>query len=802
MDIIKQEYIAKTKIILPLRGMTIFPNVPTHFDVGRGKSIKGIELAMERGEDVFLITQRNLSTEEPAAVDLYTVGVIVKIKQILKIRENIFRILVEGKSRGMLVGEVTCGEYFSASVLQIPDDAPHAATKRDKALIRNLRDLFVSYAEVAPKMSNEMMMSVLECEKVGYMADIVAQEVALDYGDKQEILEELNPRRRIALLIKKLSSEIEIVKLEEEIDRKTRAKMDRGQREFYLREQQRIILNELGDDEDMASEVQKYIEKICMLGLLPENEEKLIREVSRLGKLQPMSPESGVIRSYIDTCLELPWNKKSKENGNIKKAETILNLQHYGLEKVKERILELFAVKLMAGNIKGQIICLVGPPGVGKTSIARSIAQSLGRNYARLSLGGVRDEADIRGHRKTYIGAMPGRIIAALKQAGAKNALILVDEIDKMGTDMRGDPAAALLEVFDTEQNFEFRDHYIELPFDLSDVLFVTTANSLDTVPRPLLDRMEIIEISGYTDEEKLNIAKKHLVPKQLEKHGLCRKQLKISDSAIKKIIRGYTREAGVRTFERELAHLCRKVDKKIITDGAKSVSVMPDNVSDFLGNAKFKEDVYSNKSECGVVNGLAWTSVGGEILEVEALVMEGTGKLSLTGNLGDVMKESAQAAISYIRSHAADLNLAHDWNTKTDIHIHFPEGAIPKDGPSAGITTATALVSALTNTLMPQDIAMTGEVTIRGRVLPIGGLREKTMAAYRAGMKAVIIPFDNESDLQDIDPTVAKNITFHTAKTMDDVLHHALGLTFSKIPQNNKIPEESHNISAINFAQ
>lgn len=796
------QYAIETKIVMPLRGVTLFPGILCHFDVGRDASIKGAELAMERGEDLFIVTQSEMYEDEPTTDDLYSIGVVAKVRQILKLQNNSYRVLVETISRARLAGELVSGEHFSAPVETLPEEVDPEHTNRDVALLRSLREVFQEYNEFVPRMPKDVPLTVMTSERIAHLTDFVGHYAPLENVDQQSLLEQLDPRKRLLELIKILVNETKILKIEAEIAVKTHAQMERNQRDYFLREQIKIIGDELGEEEDTAAESQRYISKITQLQLDEKSEEKLVKEATRLARLQSYSPESGVIRAYLDACIELPWNKTSKENTNIKRAETILNTQHYGLEKVKERILELFAVKMMSGNIKGQILCLVGPPGVGKTSVARSIAQSLGRNYARLSLGGVRDEADIRGHRKTYIGAMPGRIISALNQAGTKNSLILIDEIDKLASDMRGDPSAALLEVFDTEQNVEFRDHYIELPFDLSDVLFIATANTLDTIPRPLLDRMEIIELPGYTDEEKLQIAKKHLLPKQLKKHGLTAAKLKISDAAIKKVIRGYTREAGVRTLEREIAHLCRKVDKKMISESIGSVSIKPENITEYLGIIKYKGEIYSDKSECGVVNGLAWTSVGGEILEVEANTFVGTGKLTLTGNLGDVMKESAQAAISYIRANTDALNIPNDFHSKTDIHIHFPEGAVPKDGPSAGVTTATAIVSALTKIPMPRDIAMTGEVTIRGRVLPIGGLREKTMAAYRAGIKTVIVPFENEADLQEIDSVVAKAITFHTAKTMDDVLLHALGIKAPKVITNIAHIEIPNHRAAVNYVQ
>lgn len=790
------------KLMLPLRGLAIFPGMVSHFDVGRPKSVKALELAMSRREDVFLIAQKDVKVEEPRRDDLYDIGVVAKIKQILKIHGDVFRVLVEGVCRARL-HEVTAVEpYFSVTVERLAADEPIKPTKRDEAMIRNLQDLFIEYADLAPKMNSDVVLNVMESSDIGYLSDYVAQNSALKYTDKQEVLEQLNPRRRIALLIKKMAAEVDILKIEDEIQNKVRSQMDQNQRDYYLREQIKVINEELGEDEDVAAESQRYAERILSLKLPEELEKKMLKEASRLARLQSFSPESGVVRTWLDTCLDLPWNTTTKENTSLKKAETILNNQHYGLDKVKERILELFAVKQKAGGIKGQILCLVGPPGVGKTSVAHSIAEALGRNYARLSLGGVRDEADIRGHRKTYIGAMPGRIITALQQAGSRNALILVDEIDKLASDFRGDPAAALLEVFDTEQNHAFRDHFIELPFDLTDILFITTANTLDTIPRPLLDRMEIIELPGYTEEEKVQIAKRHLVPKQQKKHGLAPAELKISDAALHKIITGYTREAGVRTLERQLAHICRKADKMLISDKKKSVSVTPANLGDFLGVVKYKDEVHSERSECGVVNGLAWTSVGGEILEVEVNVLEGSGKLELTGNLGDVMKESAKAAISYIRSRADVLGIPQDFYKTKDIHIHFPEGAVPKDGPSAGITTCTALVSALTEIPMPQDIAMTGEITIRGRVLPIGGLREKTMAAYRARMKTVIVPHENEPDISEVDAVVAKTLHFVYAKHMDDVLDCALGIRTAPEGEPRALPCPAEKNTALPLRQ
>jgi len=764
-------------LMLPLRGMVIFPGMVSHFDVGRAKSVKALELAMSRREPIFLVSQIDGAVEDPEREDLYEIGAVGRIKQILKIHGDVFRVLVEGVCRARMVEMESAEPYYAVTVEPLEERAPDKPTKRDEAMIRSLRELFVDYVDLSPKINSDVALNVTDDPEMGFLCDYITRYANLKYPEKQEVLEQLDVRRRMALVAKKLTREVEILRLEEEIQTKVRSQMDQNQRDYYLREQMKAINEELGEAEDGATESQRYIERICQLNLPEEIEKKMVKEANRLARLQPSSPESGVVRTWLDTCLELPWNTFTKENNSLKKAEQILNSQHYGLEKVKERILEFFAVKEKTGGVKGQILCLSGPPGVGKTSVARSVAEAMGRNYARLSLGGVRDEADIRGHRKTYIGAMPGRIITALQQAGSRNALILVDEIDKLASDFRGDPASALLEVFDTEQNHAFRDHFIELPFDLTDILFITTANNLDSIPRPLLDRMEVIELPGYTEEEKVQIAKRHLIPKQQKKHGLTAAELKISEAALRKIISGYTREAGVRTLERQIARLCRKADRALLEQKKKSVSVTPANLTEFLGVARYKDDVHSQRSQCGVVNGLAWTSVGGEILEVEVNVLEGSGKLELTGNLGDVMKESAKAAISYIRSRADALGIPQDFHQKKDIHIHFPEGAVPKDGPSAGITTCTALVSALTEIPMPQDIAMTGEVTIRGRVLPIGGLREKTMAAYRARMKTVIVPAENQPDISEIDKTVAEKLRFVYAESMDDVLENALGL-------------------------
>ena len=666
--------------------------------------------------------------------------------------------------------------YLAARVEELPAEQPVRRSARTEALIRQTYELFESFIELAPKMTPDILLSVLSSEDPGYIADYIAQNLPMRTGDKQAILEELRPVRRLERLCQSLRREVEILEMEQELQGKVREQLTRSQRDYVLREQMKVIQQELGEDGAGGdSELAEYRQRIAGAKLPREVAEKLNKEVGRLEKQPFGSAEASVIRGYLDTVLELPWGKKTKERVDVAAARKVLDADHFGLDKVKERILEFLAVKQLAPQLRGQILCLVGPPGVGKTSIAMSMARAVNRKLARISLGGVHDEAEIRGHRKTYVGAMPGRIIAAVRQAGTCNPLLLLDEIDKLGNDQRGDPASALLEVLDAEQNSTFRDHYLEVPFDLSDVLFITTANTLDTIPRPLLDRMEVIELTSYTDEEKLQIAKRHLLPRERKRHGLRAGQLKLTDDAIREVIRGYTRESGVRILERRLAALCRKAAMRVVSDGVKSVHVTGDNVEEYLGVRRYHPERLPRTEQVGVVNGLAWTSVGGEILEVEAAVVPGTGKVELTGNLGDVMKESAHAALSYIRGRAAALGLPEDFYQKKDIHVHFPEGAVPKDGPSAGIAITTAMVSALTGAPVRREIAMTGEVTLRGRVLPIGGLKEKTMAAYRSGIKTVFLPADNLPDLEDIDPTVRAALRFVPVEQVDTVLAEAL---------------------------
>ncbi len=763
--------------VLPLRGLTAFPRMMLNFDVGRDKSIKSLEEAMAKNQNIFLVAQREIRTDNPTADDIYTIGTVAKIKQVLKFPANNIRVLVEGVYRAEIRGIHQTDPFIIAEVSELSIPKARENSVKCEALMRSTQELFAEYIEYAPKLTHDVMLNVVSAETMGDLADYIAQSIPTKFVNKQAVLEELHPYRRLSLVNKLLSRELEIFKVEHNIAGKVQEQMDKNQRDYYLREQIKAIHDELGEDDDVEYEYESYIKKIDSLSLSDEVSEKLYKEAARLRKMQYNSPESAVVRTYLDTVLELPWNKSTNDKLGIAAAKKILDRDHYGMEKVKERILEFLAVKQLAPDIKGQIICLVGPPGVGKTSIGKSIAKAMGRKFARLSLGGVRDEADIRGHRKTYIGAMPGRIMNAVKTAGANNALILLDEIDKMSSDFRGDPSAAMLEVLDSEQNVAFRDHYLEIPFDLSDILFVTTANTTSTIPLPLLDRMEVIELTSYTTEDKFHIAKNHLIKKQMKRHGLSRAMLKIDDGAIYKIISAYTREAGVRTLEREIGTLMRRVAKKIVSDASVKIRITEKNVSEYLGVEKYREDKLSDGREAGVVNGLAWTAVGGELLEVEVNAVDGTGKLEITGNLGTVMNESAKAALTYVRSRTVKYGIAPDFYKTRDIHIHFPEGAIPKDGPSAGITIATALVSALTGVPAHADVAMTGEISIRGRVLPIGGLKEKTMAAYRQGIKNVIIPAENVKDLEDIDPTVRAALNFYPVAHADEVIGRAIAL-------------------------
>ena len=769
---------AETVIIpvLALRGLTVFPQLALHFDVGRSASIQALEEAMGENREIFLVTQRDLTVENPSQRDLYAIGTVADVKQILRLPENGVRVMVEGRRRGRLVRLVSSEPYITAEVEYLPESTSSKGNSpRTEAAIRQIYNQMERYTELSDRVPPEIYLRLLASDDPGYIADYAAQNLPLRVEDKQSVLEELRPARRLDRLCRILGREVEILEVESELAAQIHEQIAASQRSYFLREQLRVIQRELGESEDDNDEITDYRRQISQAKLPDEVREKLLKEVKHLEKQPFGSSEAAVIRTYLDTCLELPWRVRSRERANVAAVSKVLDADHFGLEKVKERILEFVAVKQLVPDLKGQIICLVGPPGVGKTSIAMSVARAMNRKLARISLGGIRDEADIRGHRKTYVGAMPGRIIAGIRQAGSANPVLLLDEIDKVGSDHRGDPAAALLEVLDAEQNSTFRDHYLELPFDLSDVMFITTANTTDTIPRPLLDRMEVIELPSYTDKEKVQIAKRHLLPRELKRHGLSKAKLKISDRGLEELISGYTRESGVRLLERKLAALCRKAAAQIVSKGVKQICITEENLQDFLGPRRYQKELFSQEPLVGVVNGLAWTSVGGEILEVEVNVVPGTGKVALTGNLGDVMKESAQAALSYIRSRAVQLGVDPDFYSAKDVHVHFPEGAVPKDGPSAGIAIATAMVSALTETPVRRDVAMTGEITLRGRVLAIGGLREKTMGALRSGITTVIIPADNVKDLEEIDQTVRNMLTFVPVRQADEVLAQVL---------------------------
>ena len=760
--------------VLALRGLAVFPDQTIHFDVGRAKSIMALEAAMKKDQNILLIPQKDLLVDDPKLADLYPIGTVAKIKQVLKSQGDNLRVLVTGLCRGRIT-EILQSEPFLNGMVESVAEKQMTDELRSRALRREASTVYNEYLEVSEHPAQIIQMRILASEDDGFIADTIAQNSGIEFPGKIQLLTQLDPTERLEMALKMIRQETEMIRLESDIQEKTRVSIDQNQKDYFLREQMKVIREELGE-EDEESEFDTYISGIKKLKLPEEAENKLLKDVDRLKKQPFGSSEGAVLRNYLDTVLEIPFQKRTKERVDVEAGRKILEHDHFGLEKVKERILEALAVRQMAPEMPPQILCLVGPPGVGKTSISYSIARSLNRKLARISLGGVRDEADIRGHRKTYVGAMPGRIINALIQAGTMNPVLLLDEIDKMGMDNRGDPGAALLEVLDSEQNHSYRDHYLEIPVDLSDVMFITTANTLDTVPRPLLDRMEVIELGSYTDEEKLMIAKNHLIPKQMQKHGLKKAQLRITDGAIRAMIEGYTRESGVRNLERSFAEVCRKADMKILSQEVpKRITVTEKNLSDFLGIRKYTPDRLPSRDQVGLVTGLAWTQVGGETLEVEVNVMEGSGKLTFTGNLGDVMKESVQAAMSYIRANSEKLKIVPDFYKTKDIHVHFPEGAIPKDGPSAGVTITTAIVSALTGATVRRDIAMTGEVSIRGRVMQIGGLREKTMAALRHGITTVIIPKDNEPDLEEIDQTVRSKLHFVTAETVDTVLRTAL---------------------------
>ena len=778
-----REIIINNKMpILALRGMTVFPDQTVHFDIGRVKSALALEHAMKNDQLLFLAPQRRINDDDPDLNGLYPIGCVAKVKQILRSQGENIRVLVSGLYRAKII-DLTQIEPFLCGTVEKVFDIEINDSLRHRAMRREANTLYANYLEFVERPAQSVQLRMLDSDDCGFIADSIAQNSGIEYPEKAKLLCQLNPARRLEHAVHMLRQEIQMLQIESDIQEKTRAHIDQDQRDYYLREQMKAIREELGESDDV-SEFSEFEKKILLLNLDESWEAKLLKDLQRLKKQPFGSSEASVLRNYLDTVLEFPWNTSTKERVDIDTARKILEKDHYGLEKVKARILETLAVRKMAPNMPPQIICLVGPPGVGKTSIAYSIAKCLNRKMARISLGGVRDEADIRGHRKTYVGAMPGRIVTAMTQAGTNNPLLLLDEVDKMGSDHRGDPSAALLEVLDAEQNKTYRDHFMEIPVDLSDVMFITTANTVDTIPRPLLDRMELIEIGSYTDEEKVMIAKNHLVPKQLEKHGIKKTQLRVTDDGIREMIQCYTRESGVRTLERMVAQICRKSAVRILEqETEKRITVTGTNIEDFLGVRKFLPDRLHGSDQIGLVTGLAWTSVGGETLEVEVNVMDGTGKLELTGNLGDVMKESAHAAFSYIRANALKLGIPADFYKTKDIHVHFPEGAVPKDGPSAGITVCTAMVSALTGVSVRRDVAMTGEISLRGRVLPIGGLKEKTMAALRHGITTVIIPKENERDLSEIDPTVRKSLNFISAQTVETVLDTALNRKAEIVP-------------------
>ena len=762
--------------LLPMRGLSVFPGMLINFDVIRERSVAALDSALAGDRTVFVVAQRDISQEIPAERDLYEIGTLCRVKQLLRIPgTDGARVLVEGQQRARMLRFDSQKDYDVAAVLPVESETKFSSA-RAEALIRQCTSLFDEYVHLFGALPPELLAKVADADDPGYVSDFIAQNIYMKPEKKQALLEELKPLARISLLNRFLAREIAVMSIEQDLNERTHEQMNKSQKEFFLREQLKVIQGELGEYDDGFEEFQDYRKKLEALHLAPDIREKLMKELSRMMKQPVGSSESALQHAYLDTCLELPWNKKTKECADIKRARKMLDEDHFGLEKVKDRIIEYLAVKQLAPELKGTVLCLVGPPGTGKTSISMSIARATNRKLTRISLGGIHDEAEIRGHRKTYVGAMPGRIIAGLIQAGSSNPLMLLDEVDKLASDYRGDPSAALLEALDIEQNHAFRDHYLEIPYDLSDTMFITTANTTDTIPRALLDRMEIIELASYTDEEKLMIAKQHLLPKQRKKHGLSAAQLAMSDDALRELIASYTRESGVRSLEREIGSVCRKAAKRIADGEAKSVRLKAGTLEALLGPAKFHPEVLEKADEIGLVRGLAWTGVGGAVLDVEAVVLDGDGKLELTGNLGDVMKESAHAAVSYIRSRADVLGIPHDFYRTKDIHIHFPEGATPKDGPSAGVAICVCVISALTGIPVRRDVAMTGEISLRGRVMPIGGLREKTMAAMRTGIKTVIIPKDNEKDLEEIDPRVRAALTFVTVDHVDSVLETALG--------------------------
>lgn len=758
--------------VLPLRGVAIFPEIVMNFDVGREKSVKALEMAMKNDEMILAVAQKDADIDEPTQEDLYSIGTIVKIKQMVKIGEGQYKVIVKGTARAKIL-DIEESSYLAALVEVIKDGQLDETNVEQEALVRTIGELFEKYARLNPRITDEVLYGILGLKNSLEMADIIIGHIVLEVERKQEILSCIDIKERLFKTIKVLESEVEILSMQKEIMEKVKGQIDQTQKEYFLREQVKVIQEQLGDKDGVLADIEKYQKKMETLDLPSEVKEKLDREIKKLRNMPSSSPDNGNIRTYIETVLDLPWNTETEENLDLKKAEQILAKEHYGLTKIKERVMEYLAVRKLSKEVPSPILCLVGPPGVGKTSIARSIAHATGRNYVRISLGGVRDEAEVRGHRRTYVGAIPGRFVYGLTEAKSNNPLMLLDEIDKMSNDFKGDPSAAILEILDSNQNNAFKDHYLEVPIDLSNVLFIATANTLNGIPRPLLDRMEIIEVGSYTVLEKIEIAQKYLLPAQLEKHHLTKDQVKLTKANLRYIIEHYTKEAGVRGLERTLASICRKVAREIVEKEISQVQVNAAKIKAYLGNSLFEYDEKNKEPEVGIVRGLAWTSVGGDTLSIEVNCMKGKGQLELTGKMGDVMKESAKAAISYIRSRVHELGIDEDFYKNTDIHIHIPEGAVPKDGPSAGITMATAMISALTGKKVRADIAMTGEITIRGRVLPIGGLKEKLLAAKRARMNTVIVPIQNKRTVEELEENVTEGIEIIFASEMDDVLKH-----------------------------